>query len=61
MIFSLCSGYVDSAGLTAFTAYHMIALDKCPGIWPIGVGIVVQQIIGKAALSVISVEIQQSA
>ena len=57
----LCTDYVDPAGLTAFTACRLIALDKCPGILPIGVGEVVRQIVGKAILSVIGVEIQQSA
>ena len=57
----LCTDYVDPAGLTAFTACRLIALDKCPGVQPIGVGEVVRWIIGKAILSVIGVEIQQSA
>ena len=53
--------YVDPAGLTAFTACRLIALDKCPGVRPIGVDEVVQWIIGKAILSVVGIEIQQSA
>ena len=57
----LCTDYVDPAGLTAFTACQLIALDKCPGVRPIGVGEVVRRIVGKAILSVIGVEIQQSA
>ena len=40
--------YVDPAGLTAFTACRLIALDKCPGVRPIGVGEVVRRIVGKA-------------
>ena len=56
----LCTDYVDPAGLTAFIACRLIALDKCPGFRPIGVGEVVQQIVGKAILLVIGVEIQQS-
>ena len=28
----LCIDYVDLAGLTAFTAYQVIALDKCPDV-----------------------------
>ena len=57
----LCTEYVDPAGLTAFTACRLIALDKCPGVRPIGVGEVVRRIVGKTVLSVIGVEIQQSA
>ena len=54
----LCTEYVDPTGLTAFTASRLIALDKCPGVRPIGVGEVVQRVIGKTVLSVIGVEIQ---
>ena len=57
----LCTNYVDPAGLTAFTACRLIALDKCPGVQPIGIGEVFRQIVGKAIMSVIGVEIQQSA
>ena len=57
----LCTDYVDPAGLTAFTACRLIALDKCPGVQPISVGEVVRRIVGKAVLSVIGVEIQQAA
>ena len=41
------------------SACHLIALDKCPGVRPIGVGEVIRWIIGKAILSVIGVAIQQ--
>ena len=53
--------YVDPSGLTAFTACQLIALDKHPGVWPIGVGEVVQRNVGKTVLSVIGVKIKQSA
>ena len=29
---------VDPRGLSAFVACRLIALDKCPGAWPIGIG-----------------------
>lgn len=57
----LCTEYVDPAGLTAFTACRLIALDKHPGVRPIGVGEVIRRIVGKAILSIVGVEIQQSA
>ena len=57
----LCTEYIDPNGLTPFTACRLIALDKFPGIWPIVVDEVVRQIIDKTVLSVIGVEIQQSA
>ena len=34
----ICSSYVDPMGLSAFVACRLIALDKCPGIRPIGIG-----------------------
>ena len=61
VLLDMCTDYVDPAGLTVFTACRLIALDKCPGVRPIGVCEMVRRIIGKAILSVIGVEIQQSA
>ena len=39
---SHCTSYVDPTGITALVAGRLIALDKCPGLCPIGVGEVVQ-------------------
>ena len=55
----LCSTYVDPRGLTSFVAYRLIALDKCPGVRPIGVGEVLRRVIGKAVLETITDDIQK--
>ena len=47
----ICQEFVDSTGLDAFTACRLVALDKCPGVRPIGIGEVVRRIIGKAVLA----------
>ncbi|MDA8002339.1 MAG: reverse transcriptase domain-containing protein, partial [Alphaproteobacteria bacterium] len=57
----LASGPIDPHPILAFTASRLVALNKCPGVRPIGVGEVSRRIIGKAILSVISVDIQKVA
>ena len=44
----ISSSFVDPNGLSAFVACQLIALDKRPGIRPIGVGETSRRIIGKA-------------
>ena len=56
----ICTLYVDPEGLAPFTACRLIALDKCPGIRPIGVGETSRRIIGKAILSALMPYIQES-
>ena len=46
----ICTTYVDPQGLAALTANRLIALDKCPGVRPIGVGEIVRRIVSKAVL-----------
>ena len=55
----LCIEYVATAGLAAFTACHLIALDKCPGVRPIGVAEVVRRIVEKAVLAAVGADIQR--
>ena len=48
----LCTEYVDPKGNEAFVSSKVIALDKSPGVRPIGVGETVRRIINKAISSV---------
>ena len=57
----LCTTLVDPAGLSAFVSCRLIALDKCPGVRPSGVGETVWCIIAKALLSVLKEDIQEAA
>ena len=49
----LCTTFVDPVGLKALTSCRLIAMDKQPGVRPIGIGEVARRIIGKAILSII--------
>ena len=48
---------VDPNGLAAYTACRLIALNKNPGVRPIGVGEAARRIIGKAILKVIKPDV----
>ena len=52
---------MDPARLSSFVAYHLIALDKKPGMRPIGIGETVRRLIAKAVLSVIHDDIHPAA
>ena len=56
----LCTEFVCPEGLMALVACWLIALDKKPGVRPIGIGDLPQRIIAKAVLSVISGDIQEA-
>lgn len=56
----LASEYVDPAGLDALLANRGIAIDKCPGLRPVGVGEIVRRIVGKAIMQVTGEEVQRS-
>ena len=57
----LCSEYVDPSGISALVTCRLIALDKCPGVRPIGVGETVRRVIAKAIATAISNGIQEAA
>lgn len=53
----LCTTLVDPKALRGFTCGRLLALDKQPGVRPIGIGKVSRRIVCKAVLSVIKEEI----
>ena len=55
----LATEHVDPAGLSALVASRLIALDKCPGVRPIGVGEVSRRIIAKAILQVVGNDVRE--
>ena len=48
-------------GLAPFLACRLVALDKCPGVCPIGIGDTVRRIMAKAVLEITRVDIQDAA
>ena len=53
----LCREYIDPTGVSALLSCRLIALDKAPGVRPIGVGEVCRRLISKAILKVIKPDI----
>lgn len=53
----LCSSYVDPQCIQTLLSCRLIALNKLPGVRPIGVGETCRRIIGKAVLSVLGCDI----
>ena len=53
----ICTEEVSFDGLAAFTSCRLIALEKCPGVRPIGVPEVCWRILGKAILSVVRADV----
>ena len=52
--------YIDLSALQAFTSCRLIPLDKCPGVCPIGIGEIVQRIIGKAVMKIAKYDLQEA-
>ena len=57
----LCTTYVDPQGITPLLTSHLITMDKCPGVHPIGVGETPRWKIGKAIMMVIKADIWEAA
>ena len=57
----LCTSFVDPKGLSSLLACRLIALDKCPGVRPIGICETTRRIISKAVLSVVKDDLQDTA
>ena len=53
--------YVNPSGLVVYTACRLIPLDKNPGVRPIGVGEVLQRIVGKAVMRIAGLNLQCAA
>ena len=56
----LATEYVDPLALEALLANRGVAIDKCPGIRPVGVGEIVRRIIGKTIMSVSGEKVQEA-
>ena len=54
------TSFVDPDGLTSFVACQLIALDKCPGARPIGVGEVLRRTVCKATLNLVREDVQDA-
>ena len=54
----LCTTYVDPQGISALLACRLIALDKSPGVRPVGIGETFWRLISKAVLQVAREDIQ---
>ena len=57
----LCTDLVDPASVAPLLSCRLIALDKNPGVRPIGIGDTVRRIIAKAILSITKQDLQEAA
>lgn len=56
----ICTSFVDPKSLSSFLSCRLIALDKNPGVRPIGIGDTARRIIAKAILFVVKLDVQDS-
>ena len=54
----LCSSYVDPTAIKPLLASRLVALDKQPGVCPIGIGDTACRIIAKAVLTIVGSDVQ---
>ena len=52
--------YVDPAALESLLTNRGIAIDKCPGLRPVGVGEIIRRVIGKAIMHVTGEHVQEA-
>ena len=57
----ICTQLIDPATIAPLTASRLIALDKNPGVRPIGIGDTARRIIAKATLNITRQDIQEVA
>ena len=57
----LANSIVPWSDVRGLVASHLIALDKCPGVRPVGVGKTLQRIVGKVVCSVCRLDIEEVA
>ena len=56
----LATEYVDPIALEALLANRGIAIEKCPGLRPVGVGEIIRRVIGKAIMQVTGEKVQEA-
>ena len=56
----ICTSLVDPKSISPLLACRLIALDKSPGVRPIGIGDTARRIIAKAVLSVVRSDVQDA-
>ena len=59
--FRMCTSFVDPSCISPFLAYRLIAINKNPGVRPIGVCQTARRIIAKAALSIFRCDVLEAA
>ena len=57
----LATSDVNPESVSVFVACHLVPLDKCPGVRPIGIGEVPRKIIAKAILRVVGSDVEDAA